>query len=490
MVDFIITDFSNVRGGGNIVDTVPSAEDFIVDNCTISSSSSGVFVLTPGESLVGTVSLFANHTSITVGESVVFSAFVEDSDGEPLEGLTVSFYRDGVSLGSGVSDDSGLVQLTVSSWSSGSFTCTASCQGVSSSGITVTVSKITSTISLSAVSSTISVGDSPQLTGTLSVGSGESVKIYLGDVLVDTVTTGTNGAFSFTGSATSTSGSLTFKAVYDGDSTHSSVTSSNVVITVSGSTPVVTSVSLTTDKSVLSAYDSESAVLSATVLDQNGDAMSGETVTFYNGSTSIGTATTNSSGIATKTYASAGSGDVTFKATSSNVESSTITVEDCNYYNTTEVSRTTTNGSTIYDNNLSQALPSKCEISFDTWSNNSKPDGEHRFFLLPKSQYSSGTTQPSYAIYYDYYKNLGRFGKRENGSSIGVTNEESTTMEEYHTIKLVKDGTSVGFYVDNVLKTTQTLSWIDNYTNYTFSMIRWSTSGTSKIRNVKFKKVS
>ena len=105
MVDFIITDFESVRGGGNIVDTVPSAEDFIVDNCTISSSSSGVFVLTPGESLVGTVSLFANHTSITVGESVVFTATVEDTDGEPLEDLTVSFYRDGVSLGSGVSDD-------------------------------------------------------------------------------------------------------------------------------------------------------------------------------------------------------------------------------------------------------------------------------------------------------------------------------------------------------------------------------------------------
>ena len=241
MVDFIITDFSNVRGGGNIVDTVPSAEDFIVDNCTISSSSSGVFVLTPGESLVGTVWLSANHTSITVGESVVFSATVEDTDGEPLEGLTVSFYRDGVSLGSGVSDDTGMVQLTVSSWSVGSFTCTASCQGVSSSGITVTVADVPPT-------------------------------------------------------------------------------------------PVVTSVSLTSDKSILSAYDSESAVLSATVLDGSSNPMSGETVTFYKGSTSIGTATTNSSGVATKSYSATGSGDVTFKATSSNIESSTLTVEDCIFY--------------------------------------------------------------------------------------------------------------------------------------------------------------
>ena len=490
MVDFIITDFSNVRGGGNIVDTVPSAEDFIVDNCTISSSSSGVFVLTPGESLVGTVSLFANKTSITVGESVVFTATVEDTDGEPLEDLTVSFYRDGVSLGSGVSDDSGLVQLTVSSWSSGSFTCTASCQGVSSSGVTVTVSKITSTISLSAVSSTISVGDSPQLTGTLSVGSGESVKIYLGDVLVDTVTTGTNGAFSFTGSATSTSGSLTFKAVYDGDSTHSSVTSSNVVITVSGSTPVVDSVSLTADKSVLSAYDSESAVLSATVLDGSSNPMSGETVTFYNGSTSIGTATTNSSGIATKSYSSTGAGDVTFKATCESIDSSTITVEDCNYYNTTEVSRTTTNGSTIYDNNLSQSLPSKCEISFDIHSNNSTDSGEHRFFLLPKTQYSSGTTQPSYGIYVDALKTKMNLGKRENGSTVGLYPSLAYSSGSYRSFKILKDGTSLTFYIDGDMIGTSTISWIGNYSDYCLSMIRWSTSGTSKIRNVKFKKVS
>lgn len=478
MVDFIITDFESVRGGGNIVDTVPSPEDFIVNNCTISSSSSGEFVLTPGESLVGNVWLSANHTSITVGGSVVFSAFVEDTDGEPLEGLTVSFYRDGVSLGSGVSDDTGMVQLTVSSWSVGSFTCTASCQGVSSSGVTVTVSKITSTISLSAVSSTISVGDSPQLTGTLSVGSGESVKIYLGDVLVDTVTTGTNGAFSFTGSATSTSGSLTFKAVYDGDSTHSSVTSSNVVITVSDVTPVVSTVSLSSDKSVLSAYDSESAVLSATVLDGSSNPMSGETVTFYNGSTSMGTATTNSSGIATKSYSSTGAGDVTFKATSSNVESSTVTVEDCWNTKLTEQTITCTSSSKY------------TSVGLNTIHNIKDDD-----FVLEFDSKGNGTLSVGHSSYWEsstnYRATLGTADGKHYYSTRATSTSESYggtyDSNTYYHYKLTREGSTIKFYVDGTLLGTKTASFFSSYTTWCIYSIIWGANTSQTIKNIKIK---
>ena len=239
MVDFIITDFSNVRGGGNIVDTVPSTGDFIVDGCTVSSSSDGVFVLTPSASGVGSVSLTVSSASVTVGGTVTLTATVLDDEDEPLEDILVSFYRSGTVIGSDTSDSTGVASFTATMSSTGSFTLTAAAGGVSSSGVTVTVSDVT---------------------------------------------------------------------------------------------PVVTSVSLTSDKSVLSAYDSESATLSATVLDGSSNPMSGETVTFYNGSTSMGTATTNSSGVATKSYSATGVGDVTFKATCESIDSSTITVEDCIFY--------------------------------------------------------------------------------------------------------------------------------------------------------------
>ena len=109
---------------------------------------------------------------------------------------------------------------------------------------------------------------------------------------------------------------------------------------------------------------------------------------------------------------------------------------------------------------------------------------------MPKTQYSSGTTQPQYAIYFDLLKNneLG-FGKRENNNtqSVGITTQTGVTLQTYHTIKYVKDGTSISAYIDGSLIGTFTLSWIGNYSDYTVSMMRWSSPGTSKIKNVKIK---
>ena len=198
---------------------------------------------------------------------------------------------------------------------------------------------------------------------------------------------------------------------------------------------------------------------------------------------------TDANGQAIFTYNSQGIGDITISA---NIDGSLVTerydIQDCNYYNTAEVTRSSTNGSTIYDNSLSQALPSKCEISLDVWSNNTS-SGEHRFFILPKTQYSSDTTQPSYAIYFDLLKNNQvALGKRENNSSQSVGFQMATaTLGTYHTIQFVKDNTDISVYIDDNLIGSFTLSWIDNYTDYCMSMMRWSASGTSKIKNVKFK---
>ena len=90
-------------------------------------------------------------------------------------------------------------------------------------------------------------------------------------------------------------------------------------------------VALTSNKSILSYYDSESAILTATVTDGSDNPVADVTVEFFNGSTSMGTATTNSNGIATKTYNSQGSGDVSITATANN-ENAEITISDRLYY--------------------------------------------------------------------------------------------------------------------------------------------------------------
>lgn len=52
--------------------------------------------------------------------------------------------------------------------------------------------------------------------------------------------------------------------------------------------------------------------LSATLRNQYGSNLSGKTVTFYNGSSSLGTSTTGSNGVATKTFSTSSAGTYTF----------------------------------------------------------------------------------------------------------------------------------------------------------------------------------
>ena len=94
---------------------------------------------------------------------------------------------------------------------------------------------------------------------------------------------------------------------------------------------VTKTLTLTSDKSILSFYDSESAVLSATYT-ENGSPVENVTVEFFKGSTSLGTASTNSNGVATKSYSSAGVGDVSFTASVGSLVSETYVVEDCLFY--------------------------------------------------------------------------------------------------------------------------------------------------------------
>lgn len=166
--------------------------------------------------------------------------------------------------------------------------------------------------------------------------------------------------------------------------------------------------------------------------------------------------------------------------------------KEYDYYSLKEVSRSSKNGSTIYDNNLSISLPFNCEVSFDYYSNipSSVTGYDHRFFLLPKSQFNTGTTQPQYALYVNQSgANVGYVGKRENNSTIGFGSNFSMSGSTYHTMKWIIDGTTVECYVDDVLKATEIISWIRDYTNYTFSIMIWSSSATSKMKNVKIKKI-
>ena len=117
-----------------------------------------------------------------------------------------------------------------------------------------------------------------------------------------------------------------------------------------GPTPTPASIDLTGTKSILSYADSESCVLTATVLDSSDNPVQGVDVNLYNGSTLWDTLTTDSSGEVSKTYSSAGVGDITFTAeVDGTLLTKTYEVEDCIKVGFNNWNGTFTTGTDTYD---------------------------------------------------------------------------------------------------------------------------------------------
>ena len=325
---------------GKILDIEPSIGGLDLDTAiTLSSSSASISY---GQSVVLTSKLTASYDDETL-VNVDLSGV--------LTGATVLFKEGNTTVATGITDVNGVATATVSSLSAGTHTLKAVFEGTDnfneceSSTVSVVVGKSTPALSITGPSSVVITGDDYTISGVLSLnGSGVAgATVVLENKTTSqtwNLTSDSNGAVSktFTGDV---AGTLSFDLSFAGDSNLNSVSSSTVQVVISdGQVPA--SVSLTGDKSILSYADSESATLSATVLDSGSVACEGVTVEFFKGSTSLGTATTNSSGVATKTYASTGAGDVSFTAEVGSLVSETYVIEDTQYYDSFGTSSTKT----------------------------------------------------------------------------------------------------------------------------------------------------
>ena len=277
-------------------------------------------------------------------------------------------------------------------------------------------------------------------------------------------------------------------SVYIGGKEVQSIVTSNGGVLYQKSSPspsTVSSISLSSSSNILSAYHSESATLTATATDSNSNPVENATIEFFNGSTSLGTSTTNSSGVATKSYSATGVGDVSLTATSGNVSSSAVTVEDCIFYLSDEISRTK-GSSTLYEklyDNISSSLPNKFEWSMDMKTTNVSTSSEQRVFLAPT--YSSNS-QPSNGIFFQFGSSACECGTRTNSSTSGTGSVSATTNTYYH-FKFIRNGNTLTPYINTTQKTAKTTpSWIDNQTNWLLSLILWKT-GTLTWKNMKIK---
>jgi hypothetical protein len=204
-------------------------------------------------------------------------------------------------------------------------------------GTTQVTPPAASTTALTALPTTVTVGASVTFTATVTGPTGNTttptgtVTFMNGTATLGPGTLSPAGVATYTTTALPT-GSDSITAVYGGDANFNPSTSAAVVVTVN---PVVATTTALT-ASPTTALTAVSIGLSATVTPASGTVTPTGTATFYDGATSIGTGTLDSSGVATfsTTSLAAGShsitatygGNAAFAASTSSAVTVTITV--------------------------------------------------------------------------------------------------------------------------------------------------------------------
>lgn len=241
---------------------------------------------------------------------------------------------------------------------------------------------VVSSVALSSSAASITDGSSVTFTAL--------VKDQFGDVMNNQSVTFKDGSTTLGTGTTNSSGIATLTKSdfsvrqHTITATAGEITSSSVTVNVTPSS-VVTTMTVSSDKSVLSYYDSETATLQALVKDQYGSPMAGQGVVFKKGSTTVAERSTNSNGIAVYQYSSTGAGDVGFTVECSNLQE-TYSIEDAVLYR-----------ETLSTSVLNINLPSNFEMSWKVHRTNgstnenglSQPqlqDNTHNYFI---GQYGS-----------------------------------------------------------------------------------------------------
>jgi len=224
MVQRVTVSPSEVRGYGDIV-SPKNLDDFTEYMCELSESD-GIYTMVYDDTATY-LTLSASPTTITYGESVVFTATLT-IEGQKASGETVYFYEGETLLGSDETDNNGVATLTKSDFTISTHSVKAVYDEIESSTVTVTVNKVTPTITFASDKSVLLSGGTFTLSGTLSLTSG-TVKLYDGNTFIEDLTV-TGGAFSKT--ITGTLGTHNYKVISVETSEYESVTSSTVSVSV------------------------------------------------------------------------------------------------------------------------------------------------------------------------------------------------------------------------------------------------------------------
>ena len=315
--------------------------------------------------------------------------------------------------------------------------------------------------------------------------TGATVKFYNGTTLLGTGITDLNGVATYTYTP-SQLGNFNFHTVFEGTENFTNCTSNNVNITV---IKELTSLVLEADKSILSHYDNDNCVLTATLYDNNNTPMEGLSVVFKNGDIVLDTITTDSGGVATYTYNSQGVGDVTITAECMNL-TKTLSIEDCIIANVNASYTGTSTSDTVYS------------LGYDEIADLSNIDFEFSFkfhqtgygcdvCLGASSEFSVSPIKSNYRA---FIGNSGNGNTRYGYRTTSTINEGGIATAEVsanttHNMKIVKEGTLFKYYFNDRLLGSKTIPgfWA-NYHMFGVHTVQWN-RGTTTISDLKIKQI-
>ena len=258
-----------------------------------------------------------------------------------------------------------------------------------------------------------------------------------------------------------------------------------------GPTPGFDGIDLSSDKDILSAYDSESATLTAQLLSGSSPALvAGETVSFEVRKTSddslVETLTdiTDSSGIATVSYLGKGTGDLYIKVFSSDriIVSETYDIEDCDFYIPEIVKTTTTSTDTTYPSGVDYA----CQLTNYELSFTYQMYAGFRLYFV-NTKVTNIDDPCNYGFGFAREGTVGKFNVSTRTTSTsntqyGNTINEGTTVD----VRLVVQGTHVEIYYNDSKIVDNTYSWLSSSPMHYLNWAIWK-AGTIKAFDIKFK---
>ena len=266
--------------------------------------------------VVTATTLQASPNPAFAGQPITLTATVVPAPTGTPSG-TVSFFNGASLLGAGTVDSSGIASFTTSTLPNGTLSLTAVYSGNTGSAgststaqsVTITPQTVTAT-ALGASPNPLTAGQPVTLTATVTPTPAGTptgtVSFFSGSTLLGTANLNSSGVATFNTSSLSP-GTNMVTAEYSGNTAFAASTSSAVGVTVT----VATTTALTASPSP--AITGQSVTFTATVTPAPTVSPAG-TVSFYSGTTLLGTADVNSSGVATFTTTSLSAGSLSITA--------------------------------------------------------------------------------------------------------------------------------------------------------------------------------